>query len=143
MIKQVMHRLMFEENAKRKKDGEAPLWELPKPCDYFDLIGGTGTGGCAALYICNLVILLTRYAEFVYCRIIALMLGPLRMDVDTAIQRYDDLAQQVFSGMKAWGGDGNSRATNLEKAIKSVVETATGDSESPLLEVNQAGACRT
>jgi hypothetical protein len=143
MIKQVMHRLMFEENAKRKKDGEAPLRELPKPCDYFDLIGGTGTGGCAALYIYNDLLLLTRYTEFVYHSIIALMLGRLRMDVDTAIEHYDDLAKQVFSGMKAGERDGKFRATKLEKAIKSVVETATGDSESHLLEGIQAGACRT
>ena len=45
IIKQVMHRLMVEENVKRKKDGQALLTSLPKPCDYFDLIGGTGTGG--------------------------------------------------------------------------------------------------
>ena len=44
-----MHRLMVEENEKRKNDGEEPLTSLPKPSDYFDLIGGTSTGGCAAL----------------------------------------------------------------------------------------------
>jgi len=42
-----MHRLMVEENI-RKKDAQAPLSILPKPCDYFDLIGGTSTGGCVA-----------------------------------------------------------------------------------------------
>ena len=51
MIKEIMHRLMVEENAKRKKGGEEPLSNPPKPCDYFDLIGGTSTGGCVALYI--------------------------------------------------------------------------------------------
>ena len=56
MIKGIMHRLMVEENE-RKKDGQAPLSVLPKPCDYFDLIGGTGTGGCAAFvpaHICSI-----------------------------------------------------------------------------------------
>lgn len=48
IIKWVMHRLMVEENTKRKKDGQPLLSNLPKPCDYFDLIGGTSTGGCAA-----------------------------------------------------------------------------------------------
>ncbi|KAF7761984.1 hypothetical protein Agabi119p4_9976 [Agaricus bisporus var. burnettii] len=119
IIKQVMHKLMFEENEKRKRDGEEPLSVLPKPCDYFDLIGGTGTGG-----------------------IIALMLGRLRMDVDTAIKKYDDLAKRVFSAMKRWG-EGTFKATTLEAAMKSVVETVTGDSESPLLEGDQAGVCRT
>jgi len=40
-----MHRLMVEENAKRESDGQPLLTVLPKPCDYFDLIGGTSTGG--------------------------------------------------------------------------------------------------
>ena len=48
LIKGVMHRLMIGESNGRKKDGRALLNNLPKPCDYFDLIGGTGTGGCAA-----------------------------------------------------------------------------------------------
>ena len=48
MIKEVMHRLMVEENTKRKADGQAILTALPKPCDYFDLIGGTSTGGRVA-----------------------------------------------------------------------------------------------
>ena len=47
IIKEIMHRLMVEENAKRKNDGEEPLSSLPKPCNFFDLIGGTSTGGCA------------------------------------------------------------------------------------------------
>ena len=45
IIKEIMHRLMVEENAKRESDGQPLLTSLPKPCDYFDLIGGTGTGG--------------------------------------------------------------------------------------------------
>ncbi|XP_006463282.1 hypothetical protein AGABI2DRAFT_74034, partial [Agaricus bisporus var. bisporus H97] len=121
IIKEVMHKLMFEENEKRKRDGKEPLDRLPKPCDYFDLIGGTSTGG-----------------------IIALMLGRLRMDVDTALTQYDDLAKQVFSAMKPWPwGDGKFRATTLEAAMKSVVKNVTGDSESSLLEGDQARVCRT
>jgi patatin-like phospholipase/acyl hydrolase len=45
MIKEIMHRLMLEENMKRESDGRPPLTNLPKPCDVFDLIGGTSTGG--------------------------------------------------------------------------------------------------
>jgi len=40
-----MHKVMVQENAKRKKKGQPLLVFLPKPCDLFDLIGGTGTGG--------------------------------------------------------------------------------------------------
>ena len=139
-----MHRLMVEENAKRKKDGEEPLpvSELPKPCDYFDLIGGTSTGGCVALYIYDHLILLTHYTKFVHYRMIALMLGRLRMDVDTAINHYDDLAEQVFSDMKRYR-DGKFKAKILEEVIQSVVKTVTCDPESPLSEGDQAGVCRT
>jgi len=48
IIKQLMHKLMVDGNMKRKQDGQPPLTCLPKPCDFFDLIGGTSTGGCAA-----------------------------------------------------------------------------------------------
>jgi hypothetical protein len=133
---------MIEENARRERDGEVPLSELPKPCDYFDLIGGTSTGGCVALYIHDHLILLTRYTKFVQYSIIALMLGRLRMDVDTAIEHYGDLVKHVFSDMKRCG-DGTFKAKKLKEAIQSVVETVTGDPESPLLERDQAGVCRT
>ena len=59
MIKGIMHRLMVEENI-RKKDGQAPLSILPKPCDYFDLIGGTSTGGCVTV-IAALIVMLNLY----------------------------------------------------------------------------------
>ena len=45
IIKELMHRLRVEENVKRENDGQPLLTSLPKPCDYFDLIGGAGTGG--------------------------------------------------------------------------------------------------
>ncbi len=51
ILKEIMHRLMVQENEKRKERGEALLGSLPKPCDYFDLIGGTSTGGCVALFL--------------------------------------------------------------------------------------------
>jgi patatin-like phospholipase/acyl hydrolase len=108
IIKEVMHKLMIEENTRRKSDGQPSLTKLPKPCDYFDLIGGTSTGG-----------------------IVALMLGRLRMDVDTASDSYNNLAQQVFSDPKQWPADGRFKATKLEEAIKSVVHDVTGDPEKP------------
>lgn len=75
-------------------------------------------------------------------RIIALMLGRLRMDVDTAITHYDALVNEVFSDMK-WGENGKFKATKLETAIKSIVKSVTGDPETRLLEGGQAGQCRT
>ena len=70
------------------------------------------------------------------------MLGRLRMDVDTAIKHYDDLAKHVFSDPKRFG-DGKFKATKLEESIKSVVKEVTGDSESALLECDEAGVCKT
>ncbi|KAL2885615.1 Vegetative incompatibility protein HET-E-1 [Ceratocystis lukuohia] len=49
------------------------LPEVPKPCDRFDLIGGTGTGG-----------------------IIAIMLGRLKMNVDESIKAYKKLSETGF-----------------------------------------------
>jgi len=90
------------------------------------------------------VILLTHYMKFVYYRIIALMLGRLQLDVDTAIKHYDDLAEEVFrvSNRKLLG-DGKFKAKKLEEVIKSVVKSVNGDSESPLIEGDQPGFCRT
>ena len=70
------------------------------------------------------------------------MLGRLQMDVDTAIEHYANLAEYVFSDPKQWG-DGRFKTTKLEEAIKSAVKDVTGDSESPLLESDDAGNCRT
>ena len=71
------------------------------------------------------------------------MLGRLRMDIDTAIKRYNELTKNVFSDPKRWAGDGKFKAGKLEDAIKSVVKEITGNSESPLLEDDEAGMCRT
>lgn len=45
----------------------------PKPCDYFDMIGGTSTGG-----------------------LIALMLGRMKMSVDECIETYSKLTPDIF-----------------------------------------------
>jgi hypothetical protein len=65
------------------------------------------------------------------------------MDVETAIDSYNHLAQQVFSDPKRWPADGRFKATKLEEAIKSVVRDVTGDPEESLLEVGSAQVCRT
>ena len=64
------------------------------------------------------------------------------MDVDAAIDSYNNLAQKVFADLKRWPGEGRFKATNLEEVIKSVVRDITGDPEEPLLEVG-APSCRT
>ncbi|KAI9847126.1 MAG: hypothetical protein M1838_001009 [Thelocarpon superellum] len=59
ILKQLMERI----------DPKSP----PKPCDHFDMMAGTSTGG-----------------------LIAIMLGRLRMTVDDCIRSYSTLAEEVF-----------------------------------------------
>ncbi|KAF2625508.1 FabD/lysophospholipase-like protein [Macroventuria anomochaeta] len=61
--------LMILEQLMEAVDPDAP----PKPCDYFDMIGGTSTGG-----------------------LIAVMLGRLRMSVADCITAYLSLSTRVF-----------------------------------------------
>lgn len=81
-------------------DPEAP----PKPCDYFDMIGGTGTGG-----------------------LLAVMLGRLQMTVQECIDAYTALCRKVFvkSGHYVnFRGQikGRFDSSELEKAVKSIVQ---------------------
>ncbi|PVH67508.1 FabD/lysophospholipase-like protein, partial [Cadophora sp. DSE1049] len=66
ILKSIIDRL----NNERKTASLPPV----KPCEVFDLIGGTSTGG-----------------------LIAIMLGRLEMDVNECIEAYSDLAAAVFS----------------------------------------------
>ncbi|KAK4869137.1 hypothetical protein LT330_006137 [Penicillium expansum] len=75
---------------------------VPRPCDHFDLIGGTSTGG-----------------------IIAIMLGRLGMTVDECIRAYRKVAERAFTP-KAHAiiparPDGAFSARALEEAIKQTV----------------------
>ena len=88
-----------------------------------------------------IVVILTE--PFNSCRIIALMLGRLRMDIDSAITSYNNLAKEVFSSSKRWPGDRRFNATKLEEVIKSMVGDITSDPEEPLLEIGDGSVCRT
>ncbi|KAF2202719.1 kinase subdomain-containing protein [Delitschia confertaspora ATCC 74209] len=97
-----------------------------KPCEVFDLIGGTSTGG-----------------------LIAIMLGRLEMDVDQCITAYSGLAEAVF-GKKLTSipfnlkGRVKSRfdSAKLENAIRKVVKES-GVSESDLFNDGTERGCRT
>jgi len=65
--------LILEKIMDRIKDRSGSPTTL-RPCEYFDLIGGTSTGG-----------------------IIAIMLGPLRMTVVECIRSYKDMAARAFT----------------------------------------------
>ncbi|MCJ1467524.1 hypothetical protein MMC07_006149 [Pseudocyphellaria aurata] len=74
----------------------------PKPCDYFDLIGGTGTGG-----------------------LIAIMLGRLRMDIPSCVDTYVEMTRRVFETDKTIAGipyrSTMFKASKLEDAIRDCV----------------------
>ncbi|KAI0467590.1 hypothetical protein F4859DRAFT_506728 [Xylaria cf. heliscus] len=91
----ILDRIM--ETLRRTQGLEA----VPRPCDHFDLIGGTSTGG-----------------------IIAIMLGRLGMTVDECIRAYDKVAQTAFTPKRVAfpvSPRGAYSATALEGAIKQTV----------------------
>ncbi|KAJ7224916.1 acyl transferase/acyl hydrolase/lysophospholipase [Mycena rebaudengoi] len=88
----ILERIMYSIQKEQRLDA------VPLPCEYFDLMGGTSTGG-----------------------LIALMLGRLRMSVADAIGAYENLAQGVFSETKYFFQDGKFKASRLEAAIKTIV----------------------
>ncbi|KAF2083634.1 FabD/lysophospholipase-like protein [Saccharata proteae CBS 121410] len=111
VLEDLMENIMLEEKRlkKRASNDNTPL----KPCDYFDIIGGTSTGG-----------------------IIAVLLGRLRLDVRSCIKIYSRLAQDIFKndrsinffGLKVPIGATRFSGYALEQAIKSAL-TELGYSE--------------
>lgn len=102
LIQELMHRTYVEIH------GTAPKrHEIPKPCDHFDLIAGTGTGG-----------------------LIAMMLGRLRMDVETCKDAYVRLTKRVFETDKTVAvifkaSQTLFKASKLEEVIKECVREHT------------------
>ncbi|KAI1387387.1 uncharacterized protein F4822DRAFT_406280 [Hypoxylon trugodes] len=98
--------------------------DTPKPCDYFDIIAGTSTGG-----------------------LIAIMLGRLRMSVQDCIDAYGKLSERVFKprkrsfnvvgkGKDLWSLSGAFDADELAQAIREVVVQAGEDGNAKLLEAD-------
>lgn len=96
----------------------------PKPCDYFDMIGGTSTGG-----------------------LIAIMLGRMRLSVDECIHAYSELAPEAFAKVhhriKLRNGDTQGRFDHsaLREGIRSLLKTHGMDPES-LLETKEDNSCK-
>lgn len=44
-LKSLLKHILDEENEQRRRRGDPKVDTLPKPCEYFDLIGGSGSGG--------------------------------------------------------------------------------------------------
>ncbi|KAK3896666.1 hypothetical protein C8A05DRAFT_20408, partial [Staphylotrichum tortipilum] len=98
ILQRLMYRIQQEHN----------LQKLPKPCEVFDVMVGTSTGG-----------------------LIAIMLGLLEMSVQSCIEAYTALARDVFTPRtrtKLGGpfvhkllGSATFSATKLEASIKDVI----------------------
>ncbi|KAJ8606257.1 hypothetical protein MRB53_041079 [Persea americana] len=101
LLEELMHRLFVEIH------GRAPRpEETPKPCDHFDLIAGIGTGG-----------------------LIAIMLGRLRLDLETCKDVYVRMTKRVFETDKRIAGipyrSTLFKASKLEEAIMECVKEHT------------------
>ncbi|KAM5349990.1 hypothetical protein ACJ41O_006495 [Fusarium nematophilum] len=111
--------LMILQNLMSTIDPDSP----PKPCDYFDMIGGTSTGG-----------------------LIAIMLGRLRMTIDECITAYTSLSEKVFEKkshrVKINGQfQGRFDTAALEQAVKQILMD-TGHGEDALLQDPPNTACK-
>jgi hypothetical protein len=101
ILQELMHRTFVETEGRAPKRSE-----IPKPCDHFDLIVGTGTGG-----------------------LIALMLGRLRLDIETCKDVYVRMTKRVFETDKTIAGipyrSTLFKASKLEEAIRECVREHT------------------
>ncbi|KIJ49299.1 hypothetical protein M422DRAFT_246386, partial [Sphaerobolus stellatus SS14] len=103
---------------KRLKQREN-LDEMPKPCDYFHLIGGSGTGG-----------------------IIALLLGRLKLTAEDALKEYIILLEQIFhqsnrTSRLATKEGGSYKASKMEVAMKDLIaRSGQGFSQEELMRQN-------
>ncbi|KAL3473620.1 serine hydroxymethyltransferase-domain-containing protein [Aspergillus californicus] len=101
LLQELMHRIYVETEGKPPRRDQ-----IPKPCDHFDLITGTGTGG-----------------------LIALMLGRLRLDLETCKDVYVRMTRRVFETDKTFAGipfrSTLFKASKLEEAIRECVREHT------------------
>ena len=101
ILQELMYRTYVEIEGKPPK-----RHQIPKPCEHFDLIAGTGTGG-----------------------LIAIMLGRLRLDIDTCKDVYVRMTKRVFETDKTIAGipyrSTLFKASKLEWAIQECVREHT------------------
>ncbi|KAK0435465.1 acyl transferase/acyl hydrolase/lysophospholipase [Desarmillaria tabescens] len=103
-IRGVSQLIILDEIMKRIQ-AKKQLPEVPKPYEYFHLIGGSGTGGLNAI-----------------------MLGRLKMSTEDALRSYNKLAAAVFSpdNHKPFYKDEKFKASILKAEIKEIVKHSHG-----------------
>ena len=98
----------------------------PKPCDYFDMIGGTSTGG-----------------------LIALMLGRMQLTVDECIVAYKELLPGIFTKIhhriKLQNGETQGRFDSkaLEEGVRKLLVTYSRNEDSLLKDPPEISSCKT
>ncbi|SPN97063.1 uncharacterized protein DNG_00579 [Cephalotrichum gorgonifer] len=95
---------------------------LPRPCDYFHLIGGTSTGG----HVCCIFICLGGNVNSanVTSSLIAIMLGRLRMTTREVIDEYEAISETIFR-RKNRRFDRTYKEDKLVEAINKVAGSRT------------------
>jgi hypothetical protein len=132
ILQEIMERIQYKEN----------LDSVPLPYEYFYMIGGTSTGGFVTIVSPKLWSTLHTY--ILLSRLIALMLGRLRLSVSDTIEYYDSLAEKVFSNGKKVVGDGHFKGSILENVVKEIVKAKTADADSRMMETDSDGkVCKT
>jgi len=136
ILKNLMAKLAHE------RYGQAASSHPPiKPCEVFDLIGGTSTGG----YVHQ------RSLQDVTdtARLIAIMLGRLEMTVDECISAYRELIKNIFEEKDSRYGIGKTgdikaqfSSKALEAAMRKVIGSREGISESDLLNDGKDRGCK-
>lgn len=120
ILQSILKHVRQKENELRKARKEPQIrGQLPKPCQVFDLIGGTNTGGYA-----RLAVKLDKADAF--RRIIALMLGRLEMSIEDAIERFIELTKHTFSLEDLSPENRELRTSALEAELKELVSDETG-----------------
>ncbi|KZT38062.1 FabD/lysophospholipase-like protein [Sistotremastrum suecicum HHB10207 ss-3] len=99
ILQEIMYRIQVREGLDR----------MPLPCQYFDLIGGSGTGG-----------------------LIALLLGRCGMSIEECIATYVGMAAAVFRKVKR-GSNERFRATILETEWKKIMKRVLNDENATMI----------
>lgn len=97
------------------------LDRVPLPADYFDLMGGTSTGG-----------------------LITIMLGRLRMSIEETLQAYEMLSQRIFSKKCVFSKIHNKSRFDPElfaSIVQAIVNEKVDDTHAKLID-NRADACK-
>ncbi len=96
----------------------------PKPCEYFNIIGGTSTGG-----------------------LITIMLGRLEMNIDECIDAYVALFDRLFRKKRhrvtiSGNVQGRFDMEELERSIREIVKRKDQAGENALLKASEKQQCK-